>query len=145
MIIIQLIGVFVSCWFGSIIIVRTFGKLDIPAINFIIFALFQKLQKDQQSLVKGSKEELELRQKIINIDGTLTSFETANGYLDAAKMFTAIDTDPSQINVSSNSYLLGNSTIDYVIDSSNVTLLQISNTDISATNNYVITYNNNSQ
>lgn len=84
-------------------------------------------------------------QKIINIDGTLTSFETANGYLDAAKMFTATDTDPSQINVSSNSYLLGNSTIDYVIDSSNVTLLQISNTDISATNNYVITYNNNSQ
>lgn len=84
-------------------------------------------------------------QKIINIDGTLTSFETANGYLDAAKMFTATDTDPSQINVSSNSYLLGNSTIDYVIDSSNVTLLQISNTDISATNNWMITYNNNSQ
>jgi len=81
--------------------------------------------------------------KIINIDGTLSSFDTDNGYLDAAKMFTATDTDPSQINVSSNSYLLGNSTIDYVADSTSVTLLQISNADIVATNEYVVTYNNN--
>jgi len=81
--------------------------------------------------------------KLINIDGSLTSFVTSNGYINGAKTFTATDTDPSQISVSSSYYLIGNSTIDYVADSSSVTLLDISDTDITATNSYVITYNNN--
>jgi hypothetical protein len=82
-------------------------------------------------------------QKIINVDGSLSSFETSNGYINAAKSFTATDTDPSQINISSNYYLLGNSTIDYVADSTSVTLLQISDTYISSTNTLNITYNQN--
>ena len=78
---------------------------------------------------------------IINIDCNLTSFETANGLINASKMFKATDTDPSSINVASNSYMLGNSTIDYVADTTQATLLQISNTDITCTNSYVISYN----
>lgn len=78
---------------------------------------------------------------IINIDCNLTSFETNNGLLNASKLFKATDTDPSSINVASNSYMLGNSTIDYVADTTQATLLQISNTDITCTNSYVISYN----
>jgi len=78
---------------------------------------------------------------IINIDCNLTSFETGNGLINASKMFKATDTDPSSINVASNSYMLGNSTIDYVADTTQATLLQISNTDITCTNSYVISYN----
>lgn len=78
---------------------------------------------------------------IINIDCNLTSFETNNGLLNGSKLFKATDTDPSSINVSSNSYMLGNSTIDYVDDNTQATLLQISNTDITCTNTYQISYN----
>lgn len=78
---------------------------------------------------------------IINLDCNLTSFETANGLINASKMFKATDTDPSSINVASNSYMLGNSTIDYVDDNTQATLLQISNTDITCTNTYKFSYN----
>jgi hypothetical protein len=80
---------------------------------------------------------------IINLDCSLTSFDTANGIMNAAKMLKATDTDPSQINVSSNSYMLGNSTIDYIADSTKATLLQISNTDITCTNSTNVVINNN--
>jgi hypothetical protein len=78
---------------------------------------------------------------IINIDCSLSSFDTANGYMNASKMLKATDTDPSQINVSSNSYMLGNATINYVDDSISATLLKISDTNISATNTYELFYN----
>ena len=78
---------------------------------------------------------------IINIDGSLSSFSTNNGLLNAAKVFKADDSDPSQINVSNNYYMLGNSTINYVSDETTGTLLQINGQDISATLNYTLTYN----
>jgi hypothetical protein len=78
---------------------------------------------------------------IINIDCNLSSFSTANGYLNAAKVIKATDTDPSQINVSSNYYMMGNTTINYANDETQATLLQINGSDISATVNYTLTYN----
>jgi hypothetical protein len=78
---------------------------------------------------------------IINLDCNLSSFSTSNGILNASKLFKATDTDPSQINVASNSYMLGNSTISYPNDETQATLLQISNTNITATKGYEITYN----
>lgn len=78
---------------------------------------------------------------IINIDCYLSSFNTTNGYLNASKMLKADDTDPTQINVSNNSYMLGNATINYVDDSIQSTLLKISDTTITATNTYELFYN----
>ena len=81
---------------------------------------------------------------IINIDCNLSSFSTNNTnypILNGSKLFKATDTDPSQINVSNNSYMLGNATISYPNDETQVTLLQISNTNITATNGYEISYN----
>ena len=78
---------------------------------------------------------------IINIDCNLSSFSTSNGILNASKLIKATDTDPSQINVSNNSYMLGNATISYPNDQTQATLLQISNTNIEATNGYEISYN----
>lgn len=78
---------------------------------------------------------------IINLDCSLSSFETSNGIINAAKMFKATDIDPSQINISENSYMLGNSTIDYATDITQATLLQISDTNITATNTYELFYN----
>lgn len=77
---------------------------------------------------------------IINIDCSLSSFVTANAtypYLNASKMIKSYDTDPAQINVQDNSYMLGNSSIDYVDNSMSGTLLEISNTDINATINLI--------
>jgi hypothetical protein len=78
---------------------------------------------------------------IINLDCNLSSFSTSNGILNASKLFKATDTDPSQINVANNSYMLGNSTISYPNDETQATLLQISNTNITATKGYEISYN----
>jgi len=78
---------------------------------------------------------------IINIDCNLSSFSTSNGILNGSKLFKATDTDPSQINVANNSYMLGNATISYPNDETQATLLQISNTNITATNGYEISYN----
>ena len=77
---------------------------------------------------------------LINIDCSLSSFETTNAtypYLNASKMLKSTDTDPAQINVSNNSYMLGNSSINYATDTTNGTLLEISNVDLSATINYI--------
>lgn len=78
---------------------------------------------------------------IINIDCDLSSFSTANGILNASKLFKATDTDPSSINIASNSYMLGNSTTNYAEDRTNATLLQISNTNITATYGYLTSFN----
>jgi hypothetical protein len=78
---------------------------------------------------------------IINIDCNLSSFSTSNGILNGSKLIKATDTDPSQINVSNNSYMLGNATISYPNDQTQATLLQISNINIEATNGYEISYN----
>ena len=78
---------------------------------------------------------------IINLDCDLSSFSTTNGILNASKLFKATDTDPSSINISSNSYMLGNSTTNYAEDKTNATLLQISNTTITATYGYLTSFN----
>lgn len=80
---------------------------------------------------------------IINIDCSLTSFATTNGILNGAKLFKATDTDPAIVNVEGNSYMLGNATIDYVEDTTQATLLQISDTTITATTAYEVAYNQN--
>ena len=75
-------------------------------------------------------------QNIINLDASLSSFYTENinyPILNASKLIFATDTDPASINVSSKSYMLGNATIDLPNDQTNVTLLQISNTEIACT------------
>ena len=77
---------------------------------------------------------------IINIDGSVSSFVTTNAtypYLNASKMVRSNDTDPAQISVNDKSFMLGNSTISYVGNQMNGTLLEISNTDIPATVNYI--------
>jgi hypothetical protein len=80
---------------------------------------------------------------IINIDCSLTSFATSNGILNGSKLFKATDTDPAIVNVQSYSYMLGNATIDYVEDTTQATLLQISDTTITATTAYEVAYNQN--
>ena len=70
---------------------------------------------------------------IINLDCDLSSYSTTNGIFNASKLIKATDTDPSCINIANKSYMLGNATISYVDNAINSTLLQISNTDISAT------------
>lgn len=75
-------------------------------------------------------------QNIINLDADLSSFYTENinyPIVNAAKLIFATDTDPASINVSGKSYMLGNATIDLPNDQINVTLLQISNTEIPCT------------
>ena len=74
--------------------------------------------------------------KVINIDGSVSSFVTTNAnypYMNASKLIKATDTDPSQISVANKPYLIGNCTIEYVNNSISATLLEISNTDIVAT------------
>jgi len=78
---------------------------------------------------------------IINLDCDLSSYSTTNGILNGSKLFKATDTDPSSINIASNSYMLGNSTTEYAEDKTNATLLQISNTYIAATKGYETTFN----
>ena len=75
---------------------------------------------------------------IINIDCDLSSYSTTNGILNASKLLKATDTDPSPINISGESYMLGNSTTNYAENTTNATMLQISNTEIvsTLTNNY---------
>jgi hypothetical protein len=75
-------------------------------------------------------------QNIINIDCELSSFYTGNtSYptFDASKLLFADDTDPASINVSTKSYMLGNSTITYPSNQIQATLLQISNEEIECT------------
>ena len=95
----------------------------------------------------SSMNELLMRQyinsygsNVINIDGAVSSFVTTNAsypYLNASKMIKSQDSDPAQLNISNNSDMLGNSSIDYVGNSMTGTLVEISNTDVSATINYI--------
>jgi hypothetical protein len=95
----------------------------------------------------GSMTELLMRQyinsygkNIINIDCAISSLETTNAnypFINASKMIKSTDTDPAQINVANKSYMLGNSTISYVDNAMTGTLLEISNTDITATINLI--------
>lgn len=78
---------------------------------------------------------------IINIDCSLSSFDTNNGLLNASKVIKADDIDPEQINVSNNYYMLGNTTINYVADETSCTLLQINGQDIDGTVEFTLTYN----
>lgn len=80
-------------------------------------------------------------QNVINVECNLSSFETSNGYLNGAKQIKATDTDPAQINIANNSYMLGNTTINYGTDETQSTLLQISDIDIACTNSYELFYN----
>ena len=78
----------------------------------------------------------DIGQNIINLDASVSSFYTENAtypILNAAKLIFATDTDPASINVSGKSYMLGNATIDLPSDQTNLTLLQISNTEIVCT------------
>ena len=80
---------------------------------------------------------------VINVDCSISSFVTTKAgypYVNASKMIKAYDTDPAQINISTKSYMLGNCTIGYDTDTIDATLLEISNTDIPATINYINYY-----
>lgn len=101
-------------------------RYGIDTVNY--FGTLQELVVKQYINVFGKN--------IINVDCNLSSFYTTNTnypLLDASKLIFATDTDPSQINISNNSYMLGNCTIDYANDETQATLLQISNTDIVST------------
>lgn len=79
---------------------------------------------------------------IINVDCNLSEFYTSNTnhrMLNASKLIFATDTDPASINISSKSYMLGNATISYPLNTASATLLQISNTEIVCTrvNKYI--------
>lgn len=79
---------------------------------------------------------------IINVDCDLSEFYTSNvnhRVLNASKLIFATDTDPASINISSKSYMLGNTTISYPSNKTSATLLQISNTEIECTriNKYI--------
>ena len=82
-----------------------------------------------------------LNKNIINVDCEISSFNTNNGIINAFKLFTINDTDPAQINVSNNYYMIGNCTIDFPNDITKVTLLQIIDNYVSGTINYNIEYN----
>lgn len=82
-----------------------------------------------------------LNKNIINIDSSFMSVETANGRFNASMKLSATDTDPIQINVNDKSFLLGNSTIDYVNDVITATLLDVNTSNIDTT--LLTTYNTN--
>ena len=105
------------------------SRYGMPAGGFVSL---QQLLTQQYINVYGKN--------IINLDCDLSSFSTDNGILNASKLIKADDDDPSSINVSENSYMLGNATISYVNDQTNATLLQISNTDLESTLTYKYYY-----
>lgn len=101
-------------------------RYGIDTVNY--FGTLQELLIQQYINIYGKN--------IINIDCDLSSFYTKNvkyPVLDASKLIFADDDDPASINVSGDSYMLGNCTISYANDQTNATLLYISNTDISCT------------
>jgi hypothetical protein len=102
---------------------RRYGK---DTVNY--FGTLQELLIQQYINVFGKN--------IINVDCNLSSFYTSNAnypLLDGSKLFFATDDDPASINISGNSYMLGNCTITYPTDQTQATLLYISNTDITCT------------
>lgn len=71
------------------------------------------------------------QQNIINIDCNLSSLNTTNGILNGFNVLKiADDTDPSSINVSSNYYMFGNTTMNLYTDEIQTTLLEISNINL---------------
>lgn len=101
-------------------------RYGIDTVNY--FGTLQELVVKQYINVFGKN--------IINVDCSLSSFYTTNAnypLLDASKLIFATDTDPAAINISADSYMLGNCTIDYAKDETQATLLQISNTNIEST------------
>lgn len=63
-----------------------------------------------------------LRQNIINVDGSI------RGTFGARDVLTFADTDPSQISITGNKYMIGNGTFDSQMNEYNGTLLQLDNT-----------------
>jgi hypothetical protein len=101
-------------------------RYGIDTVNY--FGTLQQLLIQQYINVFGKN--------IINVDCNLSSFYTSNTnypLLDGSKLFFATDDDPASINISGNSYMLGNCTITYPTDQTQATLLYISNTDITCT------------
>ena len=101
-------------------------RYGIDTVNY--FGTLQELLIQQYINVFGKN--------IINVDCNLSSFYTSNTnypLLDGSKLFFATDDDPASINISGNSYMLGNCTITYPTDQTQATLLYISNTDITCT------------
>lgn len=75
-----------------------------------------------------------LRQNLINIDATI------EGVIDGNAILTFDDTDPTQINVEGNKYLIGSTSINSVKKELQGTLLQIDSTHQEAT--VTVTYDN---
>lgn len=73
-----------------------------------------------------------LNKNVINIDSSFMGMNTSNGRFNAAMRITATDSDPSQINISSKSYMIGNTTIDLFNDIIQGTLLDINSNNIAA-------------
>lgn len=71
------------------------------------------------------------QQNIINIDCNLSSVNTTNGVLSGFKVLQIVDdNDPASINVSSNYYMFGNTTMNLYLDEVQSTLLEINNINI---------------
>jgi hypothetical protein len=71
------------------------------------------------------------QQNIINIDCNLSSVNTNSGVLNGFKVLQiADDNDPASINVSSNYYMFGNTTMNLYADEVQSTLLEINNINI---------------
>jgi len=111
---------------GSNSLATNWKRYGIDTTNY--FVTLQELLIQQYINVFGKN--------IINVDCNLSSFYTSNTnypLLDGSKLFFATDDDPASINISGNSYMLGNCTITYPTDQTQATLLYISNTDITCT------------
>jgi hypothetical protein len=67
---------------------------------------------------------------LINIDSSIMGMNTNTGRFSGAMRLTATDTDPSQINVSSKSYMVGNTTIDLFNNTIKTTLLDINSSNL---------------
>ena len=70
-------------------------------------------------------------QNIINIDCNLSSVNTNSGVLNGFNVLQVLDdNDPASINVSTNYYMFGNTTMNLYADEIQSTLLEINNVNI---------------
>jgi hypothetical protein len=74
-----------------------------------------------------------LNKNLINIDSTFMGMQPTAGRFSMGMRITATDTDPTQINVSSKKYILGNSTLDLFNNTIQSTLLDINDENITTT------------
>jgi hypothetical protein len=81
------------------------------------------------------------RRNLINVDCNVFGITTTNGNFAANKLLKIMDTDPAQINIEDNRYMTGNMTIDIVNCETQVTLLDISNEELSSTIDTIFTVN----